>query len=63
MINSVYEGSASGDERLDSELGRVCKLQENDYQYVLDGSFDLFNSVNQTLAHITRHSQQLTNNF
>jgi hypothetical protein len=39
-------------------LGLVAK----DYQYVLDGSLALIATVNQTLAHKTRHSQQFNKN-
>ncbi len=53
---------ASDGEWSDSELSSLCKLQSKDYQYVLNGSLDLIDTVNQTLAHKTRHSHQFNNN-
>jgi hypothetical protein len=58
VLNSVMEVSAFDGERSDSGLRHICKLQVKDYQNVLDGLLALIATVNQTLAHKTRHSQQ-----
>ena len=62
VLNSVMKVSAFDGERSDSGLRLLCKLQAKDYQYALDGSLALIATVNQTLAHKTRHSQQFNKN-
>ncbi len=58
--NSAMEVFAASDgEWSDSEFRRLYKLPAKDYQYVLHCSLDLIDTVNQTLAHQIRHSQQL----
>ncbi len=59
VLNSVMEFSAFDGERSDSGLRLLCKLQAKDYQNVLDDLLTLIATVNQTLAHKTRHSQKL----
>ena len=62
VLNSVVKVFAFDGERSDSGLRLLCKLRAKDYQYVLDGSLALIATVNQTLAHKTRHSQQFNKN-
>ena len=65
VLKSVMKVSAFDGERSDSGLRLLCKLQAKDYLYALyalDGSLALNATVNQTLAHKTRHSQQFNKN-